>query len=49
MTAKYDFCSTLEAGYELMLLGKTSFQAGYIFDPMTRASSVGIGLLILWR
>ncbi len=49
VTPKVDLRSTLEAGYELMLLGKTSFQAGYIFDPLTQSSSAGIGVLILWR
>lgn len=48
-TPEYEFCPTLEAGYELMLLGKTSFQIGYIFDPMNLVSSFGLGFLILWR
>lgn len=48
VSAKRDFRSTLGAGYEVFLLGKTSLQIGWQFDNIRQDSSANLGVLILW-
>lgn len=40
---------SFEAGYEVMLLGWTSFQLGYRFNIHDRSSAAGISMLSMWR